>query len=136
MPIVDASTVRYLVVGLLNTFAGLMVIYFAMYVLGLGIVAANGLGYAVGVFVGFVLNQRWTFAHRGPAVPAFVKFLIVLGAAYILNLSTVLFFSEVLRWNSYVAQTLGIVPYTVVGYLGSRFFAFGHNPPGSGLTES
>ena len=67
MLIVDTNLVRYLVVGFLNTLLGLMVIYFAMYVLRFGVVAANVIGYAVGVVVSFLLNQRWTFAHRGPA---------------------------------------------------------------------
>jgi putative flippase GtrA len=125
MAIVDPTAVRYLAVGFLNTFLGLIVIYFAMYSLRFGIVAANVLGYAVGVLVGFVLNRRWTFAYRGPVFAAFVKFLLVLGVAYMANLMTVLFFSAVMRCNGYLAQALGVLPYTVIGYLGSRFFAFG-----------
>ncbi len=128
MPMVDASLVRYLIVGLLNSSLGLLVIYFAMDALRLGVITANVLGYAVGVCVAFVLTQRWTFAHCGPTVPALVKFLLVLGVAYAANLATVLFFAEVLQWNVHLAQALGIVPYTAIGYLGSRFFAFGNGP--------
>jgi hypothetical protein len=40
------------------------------------------------------------------------------------NLVTVLVSINNLGMNSYFSQSLGIIPYTFIGYLGSRFFAF------------
>jgi putative flippase GtrA len=124
MPIIDVTAIRFVIVGLLNTLVGLSVIYLAMYLLGLGNALANALGYAVGLVVSFVLNKRWTFSHRGQTASAFLRFVTVVGVAYLTNLGTVLFFADGLGWNRYVAQALGIPPYTVVSYFGSRLFAF------------
>jgi putative flippase GtrA len=125
MPLLERSAWRYLVVGAGNTLVGLLVIYLGMYAMELGDVAANALGYAVGIVLGFVLNRSWTFGHRGSMLPALGRFLLVLAIAYAANLAVVVFIADHLHGNRYVAQAIGIIPYTLIGYIGSRFFAFG-----------
>jgi putative flippase GtrA len=122
--LLDFSAVRFAAVGVFNTLLGLAVIYAGMYFLGLGTAPANAIGYAVGILTSFALNRNWTFGHRGEALPAFTRFLVVLGVAYLANLGTVMAASGKLGWNPYVAQALGVVPYTVISFLGSRHFAF------------
>lgn len=124
VPVLDGTAVRYVAVGLANTLVGLVVIYIVMYALGLGNASANIIGYAVGLGFSFALNKRWTFSHDGDTPGAFIRFLIVVLLAYFANLATVMFTAEVLGWNRYVAQALGIGPYTVIGYVGSRLYAF------------
>jgi putative flippase GtrA len=118
------TLVRYLLVGCVNTSVGLGIIYFCMYVLGMNNTPANLLGYAVGLLVSFMLNRSWTFAHAGAYAPALLRFLAVLCVAYLANLLAVLVLADRMGVNRFVAQAAGTVPYTVVGYLGSRWFAF------------
>ena len=118
------SFVRYLIVGCINTVVGLGVIYFCMGILGLNDVRSNLIGYTVGVLVSFALNRGWTFAHGGAMLPAFAKFLAVLAVAYIVNLATVVVLADEAGVNRFLAQAAGVPPYTLVGYFGSRFFAF------------
>jgi putative flippase GtrA len=118
------SEVRYLVVGGSNTILGLAIIYLLKWIGGVGDIVANIIGYTCGVTASFVLNAKWTFGYTHSMVPALVKFVIVLLAAYLSNLVAVVTAVSAFDINGYVAQGLGIVPYTVVGYLGSRFFAF------------
>jgi putative flippase GtrA len=115
---------RFIVVGTVNTLVGLVVIYLCKWAFGLGDVPANLCGYAIGLAVSFVLNRQWTFRHRGAWVPALLRYLVVFLLAYLLNLATVLAAIHGLGLNSYVAQAVGIVPYTISFYLGSRFFSF------------
>jgi putative flippase GtrA len=126
----DRSLIRYLLVGVANTLVGLGVIYFSMYELGLGNVTSNALGYGVGIVVSFGLNRQWTFRHTGSALPAMARFLVVTAVAYVANLGAVLVLSEGLGLNRYLAQLGGAPPYTLVGYLGSRYFAFRAGRPG------
>jgi putative flippase GtrA len=116
--------VRYLVVGGGNTVVGLSIIYLLKWIGGLGDVIANMIGYTCGLAASFAFNAKWTFAYKGSMLPALVKFVIVFLAAYLSNLMAVVTAISMFDANGYVAQGLGIVPYTVVGYLGSRFFAF------------
>lgn len=118
------TLIRYLLVGVVNTLVGLGIIYLAMYFLHMGIAASNAFGYAVGIVVSFILNKSWTFNSDDHAVYSFLRYLLVLAVAYVVNLETVLFANYNFNLNPYLSQALGIFPYTAIGFLGSRYFAF------------
>ena len=122
--LLDFRLGRFVLVGIANTCLGLALIYFCMGLLGLGDLASNFIGYAVALLVGFWLNRRWTFGHEGDAGAALGRYLLVLAAAYLANLSFTLYALDVLHLNSYWAQAAGVVPYAAVGYVGGRLFAF------------
>lgn len=116
--------IKYLLVGVVNTLVGLGIIYLSMYFFHFEIIAANVLGYSVGILVSFTLNRKWTFDSQGHVVSSFFRYLLVLAVAYLSNLATVLFANAHFQLNPYWAQALGIIPYTTLGFLGSRYFVF------------
>ena len=120
----DFRLIRYATVGLANTCVGLLAIFGSKGLLGMSDVASNLLGYAIGITFSFALNRRWTFEDKGSIAPALARYACVLLVAYALNLATVLFAISILDLNSYLAQVSGIIPYFIVGYVGSRLFAF------------
>jgi len=120
---VDWSVLRYLIVGALNTGFGLLVIFGCKWALGMDDIPANMVGYGCGVIFSFVLNAKWTFDYDGPKLTAFLRFVSVLLVAYLANLFTVVTAID-MGVNSYLAQALGVIPYVILGYLGSRLFAF------------
>lgn len=115
---------KFLLVGVANTLVGLASIYSAMYFLGFGDVLANAFGYGVGLLLGFVLNRQLTFRHSDQAIPALLRYLVVIGAAYLINLIAVFEADDYFALNRYSLQAMGIVPYTLVAFLGSRYYAF------------
>jgi len=119
-----APWARFGVVGIANTTLGLGIILTLKASLSLADAAANVIGYAVPMVAGFLLNRRWTFAHQGNAYGAFARYLGVLACAYLANLATVLALIEFLSVGGYLAQTLGIIPYTLTSYAGARWIAF------------
>jgi putative flippase GtrA len=119
---------RFLSVGVVNMVVGLLVIYACKWFFQAGDVAANAIGYGVGLCSSFALNSRWTFGYRGPQFPAIAKFLAVAGVAYAMNLLTVLVAIRYVGLNDYLAQALGIPPYTLTTYLASKFIVFRHQP--------
>jgi putative flippase GtrA len=119
---------RFLSVGMLNLVGGLLVIYACKWLFSAGDVAANAIGYGAGLISSFALNSRWTFAYRGPRLPALIKFLLVALVAYGMNLLTVLILIQQLELNSYLAQALGIPPYTLTTFLASKFIVFRIQP--------
>jgi putative flippase GtrA len=114
---------RFLLVGIGNSIVGLGVIYLAKWLLGLGDISANVLGYGIGLIVGYSLNRCWTFRHEGGFVTSIAAFLAVQAVAFSLNLVCVLQLIG-LGADSYVAQALGVPPYALISYLGSKYFAF------------
>jgi putative flippase GtrA len=115
---------RFLVVGCANTLVGLAVIYAALGLVGLGEVAANAVGYAVGLGVSFLLNKAWTFRYSGPVLLALPRFLLAFAASYLLNLATL--WELIHGWgvNGYLAQAVAVVPYTVSFFLLSKLLVF------------
>jgi putative flippase GtrA len=121
--------VRFCSVGVVNTLLGLTVIWSAMHWLGLSSTAANALGYAVGIFVSFILNRRWTFRSAAAGMGELPRWLLLSGVGYIANLTT-LTFIEALGANGYVAQLPAMATYTAVTYIGSRRYVFGKTAKG------
>ena len=123
MRALQSTSVRYVLVGGANTLVGLASIYAAKWLLTMPDAQANLLGYAIGFTLSFTLNRRWTFRFHGAPLPALARFLVVQLVAYFGNLATVLLFITA-GGNSYLAQAVGVVPYALIGYLGSRRYAF------------
>lgn len=119
-----ARPLRFALVGVANTAAGLAAIYFCKAALGLGDVAANAAGYAFGLALSFALNASWTFRYRGAMAPAVLRFIMSFIVAYGANLAAVLLLIDRLGVNAYVAQAIGVLPYTVAFYLLSKRFVF------------
>ncbi len=119
---------KFAFVGIANTLVGLGSIYLCKWLFGIGDALANICGYAIGLVVSFSLNRRWTFSRSGPVLPALARFLAIFAVAYTLNLVTVLILLRNFGVNSYLAHAIGIAPYTIFFYLGSRYFAF-KSPP-------
>ncbi|MEP6908237.1 MAG: GtrA family protein [Pseudoxanthomonas sp.] len=119
---------RFLVVGVLNTGLGLVCIYAAMW-LQLDYRVSNGIGYAVGISVSFVLNRNWTFRHRGDWQNSLGRWLGVTALAYSLNILVLIGLHQRLGVNAYAAQLGGAVTYTLAAFMGGRYFAFQMLPP-------
>ena len=117
---------RFIAVGVVNTAVGLTFIYGAR-TLGLGEVAANATGYAIGLMVSFGLNRQWTFRQCGPLLPHVLRFATVMLLAWLVNVAALL---ELMRWgvSAVFAQAGAVLPYTVVSYLGCRWWVFAHRP--------
>ncbi|WDI30423.1 GtrA family protein [Hyphococcus flavus] len=123
-PSMFRQLVRYCLVGVINTFVGLSIIYVAMGVFLLAPALSNMIGFAVGILVSYTLNRRWTFSSNAPLSRSMTIFGLVCLTGYILNLSAVLTAIHIGGVNPYLAQLFGISVYTVSVFLGSRQLAF------------
>ncbi|MBK1694467.1 hypothetical protein CKO09_06900 [Chromatium weissei] len=120
----DLSITRFAIVGVANTFIGLLFIYLGKFFLNLTDIKANALGYFFGLIIGFILNKQWSFRFAGSHIPALVRFIVVVLIAYTFNLIVTLTMIDIFFVNSYLAQAVGIFPYATVSYLGSRYYVF------------
>ena len=123
-PIKFGTPLRFLIVGATNTLICMGLIYVCKWFFGFGDASANFIGYVIGLGNSFLLNRIWTFGHAGPVLPTLGRFLLVFAVAYLLNLATVLGAIRLTGVNAYAAHLIGIAPYTLFFYFGSRHFAF------------
>lgn len=124
-----STFLRFLAVGVVNTACGLVTIYALKAFAAWNDVPANMGGYAVGLTVSFVLNRQWTFAHRGAMAPALLRFLVVWVIAYGANLGLMLYLRDHWQVNAYLAHALATMPFTLLSFAGSRWFAFAQRDP-------
>lgn len=116
--------VRFLAVGALNALVGLTVIFLLKWTVDAGDTVANLAGYTVGLAFSLVMNGRWTFAFRGRLRLTLWRFIAVVAVAYVANLFVVTRAIEAAIVNAYVAQALGVVPYSLLSYFGFKYFVF------------
>lgn len=124
----SSSLVRFLITGLLNTLLGLGIIY-ALKLAEIHDLAANLLGYVLGIGISYAMHARWSFSYAGSVRTSLPRYVLITILAYLTNLAVV---SIALYWwklNGYVAQALGVAPYALVGYLGSKLFVFRRATP-------
>jgi putative flippase GtrA len=119
-----ARPLRFLLVGFANTALGLIAVCLAKLLLDFGDIMANAVGYACGLAIAYLLNASWTFNYRGSNATAAPRFLFSFLLAYAVNLLTVWAALHYLSLNGYVAQILGILPYTALFYLLSNAYVF------------
>jgi putative flippase GtrA len=124
MSVVRLQSFRFILVGIFNTLSGLTIIFAAKSIGGLDDFESNLLGYSFGLLISFFLNRKWTFRHNGRIFPTAIRFVIVFLLSYMANLAAVYGLRDGVGANSYLAQAMGVIPYTVVFYLGSRYYVF------------
>jgi putative flippase GtrA len=132
---IKSELLKFIIVGAANTFVGIGVLFVTWRFLGFGHVAANATGYAVGLICSYVLNRSWTFQYNGSTARSVVRFLVVFAFAYGANLMVLLLARQAIGAASFAPQFAGAATYTVVGYIGSRFFAFRKGKTG-GLADA
>ena len=109
-----------------------MIIYSCKWFFGLDDILSNIIGYSAGLLLSFVLNKKWTFNDQSDPVVAIVKFSLLIACAYLINLAIVLTFIRYFLIDSYIAQAMGIAPYAILTYLGSRYWVFNERTKVSG----
>lgn len=127
--LIDQSLWKFLLVGVGNTLLS-MVVMFALE--GLGYWPSTAIAYGVGGILSFCLNRRFTFESKAPLLPSAVKFALVLVICYLLAYSLaqplvgfgLTWFPLEAIWAERVQKLAGMGIYTLLNYVGQRFFAF------------
>ena len=127
--------IKFALVGALKTLVGLSVIFVAWHFFGFSDLAANLLGYAFGFCCSYGLNRLWTFSDRGAVLRSLWRFALVCAVAYSANLIVLFAIRDLMGPESFLPHVAGSIIYTVIGYLGSRFFAF-RKTPGARLADA
>jgi putative flippase GtrA len=124
---------KFLIVGVLNTFVGI----------GLMLLLKNGLdwpfwyatftGNAIGAAVSYLLNRTFTFKSKVPFRIGGPRFILVVLACYFLSFSVSrmitgamdsLTFGQFYLDSDNIAILLGSILYTVTNFIGQRSFVF------------
>ena len=116
--------IRFGLVGVFNTVLGYAIIFTAMYGLKFSPVVSNALGYGFGLITSYWLNRTFTFRSASAVKPEAVKFLIVVGFSYAINLAVLLAWMKVFGLHEGVGQLVAGVAYIASSYVLNKYFVF------------
>lgn len=116
---------RFCGVGAINTVVSLIIIFILSEVFNTHFITANIFGYLIGVILGFVLHKTLTFKDTSTKTKKqFIQFISVFFATYVLQLAALTLFINILGIFEFAAQILAAGVYTLLNFMGNRFFTF------------
>lgn len=125
--------VRFLIVGLINTFVGLTIMYVLYHIANQSYWLSTFIGNTVGAVVSFILNRSFTFKSNGSVQKSIMKFLLVIVFCYLISYSLGTFLVD---WSiqdrvdfSISVQTdlailISTAIYTITNYFCQKQFVF------------
>lgn len=128
--VVDWVTVKFLIVGVVNTLVGTSVMFLFYNVFHTGYWAASALNYIVGSIVSFFLNKYFTFQSRKRSAGEVLRFVGNITACYVLAyglakpLVHYMLGAYSLKVRDNGAMLAGMCLFVVLNYFGQRFLVF------------
>ena len=126
----DATFLRFILVGVVNTLVGTAVMFFCFNVLTWSYWISSAMNYIAGSIVSYVLNKRYTFEHKGHDWSTVWKFIVNIticyGLAYGLAKPFVTWMLSGVSTNiqGNAALMVGMILFVGLNYIGQRFWAF------------
>jgi putative flippase GtrA len=118
------QAIKYGIVGLSNTLLSLFVIWVMMKVFGYSDVVSNIAGYVAGYLNSFIWNKKWTFKSSDTWQGSVVRFTLVFGICFFLQLQILLYLNAHLNIDAYYNQIAAMLFYTVLNFLLNKYFTF------------
>ena len=126
----DATFLKFMLVGVVNTLVGTAVMFFCFNVLAWSYWLSSALNYMVGSIVSYLLNKRYTFQHKEHDWSTVWKFIVNVTICYVLAYG---FAKPLVTWmlsglssniQGNAALFVGMVLFVGFNYIGQRFWAF------------
>jgi putative flippase GtrA len=114
---------RYLLVGLVNTGIGYFIIFLCQYGLNLPPELSNALGYGLGMMISYTLNRTFTFGNPPTTRVMALRFAVVNGIAYLLNLGMLVLLLRV-GVHAGLSQVLAGGVYVAASFLVNKHYVF------------
>lgn len=114
---------RYIFVGVLNSFVGYGV-YFIFIYFGFHYSLALIIAHPIGVFHSFLWNKYWTFRDKKNTSNEKYKFVAVYVVTFFINLLLLFWFIDILGFSSQIGGLLALVLVTVIAFFGHKYWSF------------
>ncbi len=128
--IVDWITIKFLIVGVLNTLVGAAVMFFAYNLLCLNYWVSSAANYIVGSIVSYILNKHFTFQNKDNSIKVLIKFVVNVSICYLLAygiakpLTMKILTGMSTNVQENIAMIVGMCFFVVFNYIGQRYFTF------------
>lgn len=118
------QAIKYGIVGLGNTLITAGVIWVMMKLLGCSDITSNVVGYVAGVLNSFVWNKQWTFQSSAGWTSSAIRFGVVFGICYLLQLGVLMVLNKHLPIDPYYNQLIAMAFYTAINFIMNKLYTF------------
>jgi len=123
--IIKLEIIKYGLVGVINTLITGIILFVLMNGFGVSYKISNAVGYIAGFLNSFILNKFWTFkGNHASTIRQFIRFAVGFAICYLIQLGLVVVLVEKLSINENISQLIGMVFYTLIGFLFNKLFTF------------
>lgn len=133
MAVIDGKTIKFLIVGVVNTLFGAAIMFGLYNLAGCSYWLSSAANYFLGSILSFFLNKSFTFGNKDSLRNTVPKFVLNILICYLLAFGiakpAVLYLLEgspaTIQEN--LAMFVGMCLFTAFNYIGQRYFAFKEN---------
>ncbi len=115
---------KFGLVGILNTIIGWSTFLLFFYVFKIDFRISNILSYILGLINSFIFNKLWVFETKNFRWKEIYLYLVIFAISFAVQYAI----SYVLKYNigfhPFLSYVIGSLAYTVVNFLGNKFFTF------------
>lgn len=130
MALIDAKTIKFGIVGVINTIFGTAIMFGLYNLAGCSYWLSSAANYFFGSILSYILNRNFTFQNKDSIAKTVPKFVINILVCYLLAygiakpaaLYMLQGYSVVIQEN--VAMLVGMCLFVAFNYCGQRYFAF------------
>ena len=130
MALIDAKTIKFGIVGVINTIFGTAIMFGLYNLAGCSYWLSSAANYFFGSILSYILNRNFTFQNKDSIAKTVPKFVINILVCYLLAygiakpaaLYMLQGYSVVIHEN--VAMLVGMCLFVAFNYCGQRYFAF------------
>ena len=130
MALIDAKTIKFGIVGVINTIFGTAIMFGLYNLAGCSYWLSSAANYFFGSILSYFLNKNFTFQNKDSVSKTIPKFVLNILVCYILAygiakpaaLYALQNYSVAIQEN--VAMLVGMCLFVVFNYCGQRYFAF------------
>ena len=131
----DIKFLKFVLVGIINTIFGTVIMFLLYNLASFGYWGSSTVSYILGSILSFFLNKNFTFRNKESTAKAALIFTVNIAVCYLAAYSiskpiVTRILSNTSLSKSIVEQfsmLLGMVLFTMLNYIGQRFFAFKEN---------
>ena len=128
--LIDKTTIKFLMVGVINTLVGTSVMFLSYNLLGLSYWISSAANYVVGSIVSYFLNKYFTFQNKDRSFQTVLKFVANISICYLIayGIAKPLVYAILKGWPVKLqdngAMLVGMGLFVVLNYCGQRCFVF------------
>ena len=128
--LIDITTIKFLIVGVINTLVGTGVMFVLYNFFSVSYWISSAANYVVGSIVSYFLNKYFTFQNKEKSLKQMIRFIVNIAACYLAAYGAA---KPLISWllsdmnekfQGNAAMLAGMCLFVVLNYFGQRWFVF------------